>query len=57
MLLLKIVVARDGTSIPGKSLQPDFETGDYMKFYMTLFSGMRSVYQDKGNHIDRDKYT
>ena len=45
-----------GTSVPGKALQPDFETGDYMNCYMTLFSGMGSVYQDEGNHIDREEY-
>ena len=42
--------------MPGKALQPDFEMEDYMNCYMTLFSSMGSMYQEKGNHIDREEY-
>ena len=45
-----------GTSVPGKPLQPDFQNGDYMDCYMTLFSGMGAMYEDEGNHIDREDY-
>ena len=51
-----IALSVGGTSIPGKPLQPDFETGDYMNCYMTLFSDMGSMYQYEGNHIDREEY-
>ena len=40
-----IALSVGATSVPGKALQPDFETGDYMNCYMTL-SGMGSMYQD-----------
>ena len=49
-------VGAGDTSIPGKALQPDFEMGDHMNCYMTLFSGMGSIYQYEGNHIDREEY-
>ena len=51
-----ITLSVGGTSFPGKALQPDLETGDYMNCYMTCFSGMGSMYQDEGNHIDREEY-
>ena len=51
-----IALSVGGTSVPSKALQSDFETGYYMNCYMTLFSGMGSIYQDEGNHIDREEY-
>ena len=51
-----ITLSVGGTSVPSKALHPDFEMGDYMNCYMILFSGMGSMYQDKGNHIDREEY-
>ena len=27
-----------------------------MNYYMTLFSGMGSMYQDENNHLDREEY-
>ena len=51
-----IALSVGGTSIPSKTLQPDFETGDYMNCYMTLFSDMGFMYQDEGNHIDKEEY-
>ena len=51
-----IALSVGGTSIPGKALQPCFETGDYMSCYTTLSSGMGSMYQDEGNHMDREEY-
>ena len=51
-----ITLSVGGTSVPGKALQPDFEMGYYMNCSMTLFSGMGSMYQDEGNHTDREEY-
>ena len=42
------------TSVSGTALQSDFEMGDYMICYMTLFFDMGSMCQDEGNHINRE---
>ena len=51
-----ITLSAGDTSVPGKALQPDFETGDYMNCDTTLFFSMGFMYQDEENNIDREKH-
>lgn len=46
----------DGQQIPGKILTPDFESGDFIRAYRTLFSGTGINYSNSGNQIARDEY-
>lgn len=46
----------DGSQIPTKLLQPNFERNKWMRSYTKLFSGTGMFYQDKGNDIDRDDF-
>lgn len=48
----------DSEQVPWKPLRPKFSEQDpnYILAYQTLFSGVNSMFQDKGNHIDRKEY-
>ena len=48
----------DNEQTPWRPLQPKFSGKDdaYMMAYQTLFSGTNTLFQDTGNHIDREDY-
>ena len=46
----------DGQQIPGVMLTPDFESGEYIRVFHTLFSGTGIHYSDSGNEISREDY-
>lgn len=46
----------DGQQIPGKPLQPNFDTNEYVQSYMSLFTGTGMSFKDDGNDISRDEY-
>lgn len=46
----------DGTQVPSKPLQPDFENGLYTRSYVSLFSGTGLNNKDEGNDISYDEF-
>ncbi|KAJ8018950.1 hypothetical protein HOLleu_42760 [Holothuria leucospilota] len=46
----------DGEQLPWKPLRPNFGDGQYIMAYQTLFSGLNTMFSDKGNHINRNDY-
>ena len=42
--------------VPAKQLQPNFETGHYVRSYVNLFSATGKQAQDEGNELTRDDY-
>ncbi|KAJ8050978.1 hypothetical protein HOLleu_04375 [Holothuria leucospilota] len=46
----------DGEQLPWKPLRPNFGDGQYIMAYQTLFSGLNTMFSDKGKHIDRYDY-
>ena len=42
--------------MPAKPLQPNFETGQYFRSYVNLFSATRKHAQDEGNELKRDDF-
>ncbi|KAJ8030247.1 hypothetical protein HOLleu_26606 [Holothuria leucospilota] len=46
----------DGEQLPWKLLRPNFGDNHYIMAYQTLFSGLNTMFSDKGNHIDRYDY-
>jgi hypothetical protein len=46
----------DSTAIPSKPFTPDFEAGQYMREYISLFSGCGIHYSDAGNDISHEEY-
>ena len=45
-----------GQQVPGKPLQPNFECGQYIHSYHTLFVALNKFGQDEGNHISHNDY-
>lgn len=46
----------DGHQIPGKPLQPNFDAGNYIECYQTLFSGTGIHFQNEGLGISQNMY-
>ena len=46
----------DGRQVPAKPLQPNFETGSYIRSYVNLFSATGKQAQDEGNELSRDDF-
>ena len=46
----------DGRQVPAKPLQPNFETGSYIRSYVNLFSATGKQGQDEGNELSRDDF-
>ena len=49
-----LAVYIDGRQVPAKPLQPNFETGSYIRSYVNLFSATGKQSQDEGNGLSRD---
>ena len=45
-----------GRQVPAKPLQPNFETGSYIRSYVNLFSATGKQAQDEGNESSRDDF-
>ena len=46
----------DGRQVQAKPLQPNFETGSYIRSYVNLFSATGKQAQDEGNDLSRDDF-
>ena len=51
-----LAVYVDGRQVPAKPLQPNFETGQYVRSYVNLFSATGKHAQDEGNELTRDDF-
>ena len=51
-----LAVYVDGRQVPAKPLQPNFETGSYIRSYLNLFSSTGKQGQDEGNNLTRDEF-
>ena len=51
-----LAVYVDGHQVPAKPLQPNFETGSYIRSYVNLFSATGKQAQDEGNDLSRDDF-
>ena len=51
-----LAVYVDGRQVPAKPLQPNFETGSYIRSYVNLFSATGKQSQDEGNRLSRDDF-
>ena len=51
-----LAVYVDGRQVPAKPLQPNFETGQYVRSYVNLFSATGKQAQDEGNELTRDDF-
>ena len=51
-----LAVYVDGHQVPAKLLQPNFETGSYIRSYVNLFSATGKQAQDEGNELSRDGF-
>jgi hypothetical protein len=51
-----IAMSVSGRAIPSQPLRPNFQTGEYARSYMTLFSGCGGMFKDHGFDISRHDY-
>ena len=51
-----LAVHDDGRQVPAKSLQPNFETGSYIRSYVNLFSATGKQAHDEWNGMSRDEF-
>ncbi len=51
-----LAVTVNGKQFPATPLQPNFEEGDYMRSYMTLFEAHGTKHANVGNDISREEY-
>ena len=51
-----LAVHVDGRQVPAKPLQPNFETGSYIRRYVNLFSATGKQAHDEGNELSRDDF-
>lgn len=51
-----IAVYLDDESVPAQPIKPNFEGGEYMEAYYTLFSALNKDTRDEGNDIAREDY-
>ena len=51
-----LAVYVDGRQVPAKPLQPNFETGQYVRSYVKIFSATGKHAQDEGNELTRDDF-
>ena len=51
-----LAVYVDGRQVPAKPLQPNFETGQYVRSYVNLFSATGKHAHDEGNELTRDDF-
>ena len=51
-----LAVYVDGRQVPAKPLQPNFETGHYVRSYVILFSATGKQAQDEGNELTRGDF-
>ena len=51
-----LAVYEDGRQVPAKPLQPNFETGHYVRSYVNLFSATGKQAQDEANELTRDDF-
>ena len=51
-----LAVYVDGRQVPAKPLQPNFETGSYIRTYVNLFFATGKQAQDEGNDLSRDDF-
>ena len=51
-----LAVYVDGRQVRAKPLQPNFETGSYIRSYVNLFSATGKQSQDEGNGLSRDDF-
>ena len=51
-----LAVYVDGRQVPAKPFQSNFETSNYIRSYVNLFSATGKQSQDKGNEFSRDDF-
>ena len=51
-----LAVYVDGRQVPAKPLQPNFETGSYIRSYVNLFSATGKQAQDEGDELSRGEF-
>nr|KAG5708770.1 hypothetical protein BaRGS_031924 [Batillaria attramentaria] len=51
-----LALYQEGKQVPVKALKPNFVNGEYMRSYMSLFSGTNTSWKDVGNTISPSDY-